>query len=564
MTRRLVVLIFITSLFCGSLWAAQASNTPTAAKWVVGARPFVLNTSRFQDTSSLIELTTSIPSLILENLADVGVRVLSPEELLQRQLKDLYKQRTSLGTSLSNVIKERDRQLFLSSEEKAVMKSLKEKEKEIVKIRGQLEELDQEIGKVRLLVKDMDYSGIEERRETVALWKDDPRQLFQPERVQNEGINGLLTGEISVSGNYLSVKVQLTVYPGQLQVIEVRSAASVADVSIMSKEIAQQLAPVLQNRPTVLVAFDINPPEAGKHARVMVDGQVFQPRNFSGGEILLPAGNHNIVVESDGFRTKSFTGEFSASDKFLVNIRLAVAENRPVEVVSKENREGSVYINGFPAGEFNQEMELPTGLVFGTVLPIPLPKPEKEAVLNEEQGKSVALTESVDAPESSPSTESMDSPEPADSPELSADTELQGEVADASSQVLQADTGKAAPLYFVADIPPGSELLQLNVRLKRDTAEISSRIEKRRSVMYNSYSALLLSLVPSFISYGMYVNMSNGWALGHEDEKTVKMWKSISTGSMILSAGLGLNFAVQMGLFLGAADSVLPEQAKSR
>ena len=82
--------------------------------------------------------------------------------------------------------------------------------------------------------------------------------------------------------------------------------------------------------------------------------------------------------------------------------------------------------------------------------------------------------------------------------------------------------------------------------------------------MYNSYSALLVSLIPSFVSYGMYVNMSNGWALGHESEETVKMWKNISMGSMILSAGLGLNFAVQMGFFLGAADSVLPERAKSQ
>ncbi|MBO5124272.1 MAG: hypothetical protein J6C11_03995 [Spirochaetaceae bacterium] len=558
MSRRLVVLAVITSLFCGTLGASQASNAPAAATWVVGARPFVLTASRFQDATSLTELTTSIPALILEHLADVGVRVLPPEELLQRQLKDLYKQRTTLANSLSNAVKERDRQLFLSSKEKTVMRNLKEKEREVAKIRGQLEELDQEIGKVRLLVKDMDYSGIEERQETVALWQNDPKKLFQPEKVTNEVINGLLTGEIAVSGNYLSVRVQLTLYPGKLQVIEVRSAASVADVSTMSRELAQQLAPVLQNRPTVLVTFDITPPEAEKKARIMVDGQVFQPRNFHEGEILLPAGNHRIVVESDGFRARSFTGEFSGDDKFLVNVMLAVAESRPVELVSKESQEGSVYINGFPEGGFSQEMELPTGLVFGTVLPTPLPKPESEAAWNEKQGKSEASSESAD------STGLEDFTESEDSMDLAADAEQQGEPADSSTPASPTDSGVANPYYFVADVQPGSELLQLNVRLKRDTEEISSRIEKRRRVMYNSYSALLVSLIPSFVSYGMYVNMSNGLALGHESEETVKMWKNISTGSMILSAGLGLNFAVQMGFFLGAADSVLPERAKSQ
>mgnify|MGYP003300286067 CR=1 FL=1 len=42
----------------------------------------------------------------------------------------------------------------------------------------------------------------------------------------------------------------------------------------------------------------------------------------------------------------------------------------------------------------------------------------------------------------------------------------------------------------------------------------------------------------------------------------MKLWKNISTGSMVLSAGLGVNLAVQLGLFIGSADSVLPEQAK--
>ena len=161
-------------------------------------------------------------------------------------------------------------------------------------------------------------------------------------------------------------------------------------------------------------------------------------------------------------------------------------------------------------------------------------------------------------------SESSDFGELVDSTVMAADVILQEKVADASPQVVQAASESQDSFYFVADVPSGTGLLQLNVRLKRDTAAISSRIEKRRRVMYNSYSALLVSLIPSFVSYGMYVNMSNGWALGHESEETVKMWKNIYTGSMILSAGLGVNLAVQIGLFLGAADSVLPERAKSR
>ena len=116
----------------------------------------------------------------------------------------------------------------------------------------------------------------------------------------------------------------------------------------------------------------------------------------------------------------------------------------------------------------------------------------------------------------------------------------------------------------MAEITAESSLSQLNLQLKRDTQEISARIEKRRRAMYNSYSALLVSLIPSFVSYGMYVNMANGWVLGYESKETVNLWKNISTGSMILSAGLGVNLAVQLGLFIGAADSVLPQRAKTK
>ena len=80
--------------------------------------------------------------------------------------------------------------------------------------------------------------------------------------------------------------------------------------------------------------------------------------------------------------------------------------------------------------------------------------------------------------------------------------------------------------------------------------------------MYNSYSALVVSLIPAFVSYGMYVNMHNGWALGHETEETAMLWKNILNGFGILSAGLGVNLAVQLGLFIGAADGVLPERAR--
>lgn len=506
-----MLLAVIIGCLCAPVLASQEA-APAVADWVVGARPFTLETSRGQNRDALEDLTTTIPSIILENLADAGIRVLSPEEILERQLVALYKERTALAASLAAAVAERDRQLFLSSGERAVRENIREKERGMQEIRRDLAGKDAEIAGLKERLAGRDFDGIDEERETVVLWKASSSVLFDAERVGQEDINGLLTGRITASGNYVSVRVSLSVYPGGSQAIEVRSAASLADVAVMAREIAAQLKPVLQNRPTVLVDFDISPAEAHGDARILVDGEVFYARRLADGALVLPAGRHRIEVEADGFQSRGFTGDFSGGGSFVARIDLERVEYRQVEV-SAERSEGveggRVYIDGIPEGGFGAPVELRTGLAFGTVLPAPPPE------------------------------------------------------AGGGAEEPQAASEPGSPYYFVAEVDPEPGLLQLNVRLKRDTQAISSRIEKRRRAMYNSYSALIVSLIPAFVSYGMYVNMNNGWALGHESEETVRMWKNIYTGSMVLSAGLGVNLAVQLGLFIGAADGVLPERARA-
>ena len=499
MFKRLVVCIFLTSLLCTALWCEQApapqSASVSVADWVLAGSVFTLESPLFQNTASLEQIASTLPSLILENLSDTGVRVLAPQEILERKLVQLRKERTNLGNSLTAAIKERDKQLFVSDSEKNLKKNLKDKEAKIQELRKQLEEKNSQIEGLELQLEQGDFQGVQEVREAIVLWNGSPESLFSGTTVKNEDINGLLTGTIVASGNYLSVTVQLTLYPGAIHAIEIQDLDAVADITVLAQELASQLKPVLQNRPMVRVAFQIEPPEAVATAKIFVDGAAFSAKGFVDKELLLPAGNHLIEVESSGFRTRTFEADFSQSTRFLATVNLEPLDKTQVTFSSHNFPDAQVYIDGIPEGTLGSEMELTTGFVFGTVLP-------------------------------TPQTEH--------------------------------------PHYFVAEITPESSLTQLNLQLKRDTQEISSRIEKRRRAMYNSYSALLVSLIPSFITYGMYVNVANGWALGHESKETVNLWKNISTGSMILSAGLGVNLAVQLGLFIGAADSVLPERAKTK
>ena len=491
MFKRLVFLLAITSLLSSSLWCEPTTSTQTIADWVLAGSAFTLKFSPFQQ--SVEGVTSTLPTLILENLMDAGVRILAPEEILERKLVLLRKERTTLGNSLTAAIKERDKQLFVSSSEKGLKKNLKEKDAKILEIREELEEKEAQIEAIKKQLEEKNFQDIQDEKELIVLWQNSANTLFTKDTVKNEDINGLLTGSITASGNYLSVAVQLTLYPGAIHSVKIQSLASVADVTVMAKEIASQLKPVLQNRPTVEVVFQIEPPEAVAKAKIFIDGQSFTAKDSAEKGVLLAAGSHSIEVESPGFYPRSFKTDFSNNNRFLTTVKLEPVEHLPVLIESKKYPDAQLYVDGIPQGTMGKEVELQTGLAFGTVLPTP-------------------------------------------------ETEH--------------------PYYFVADITPESKLNQLNLRLKKDTLEISTRIEKRRRAMYNSYSALLVSLIPSFVSYGMYVNMSNGWALGHESEETMRLWKNISTGSMILSAGLGVNLAVQLGLFISSADSVLPERAK--
>lgn len=513
MGKRLVVFIFVTSLFYTSLFCEAAAGE---ADWVLAAHSFALEGSSNNKSESLGNITSIVPSLILENLVDSGVRVLSPEEILQRKLVVLHNEKTTLGDTLTTDIKERDKQLFVSSSERSFEKNLKAKEEKILETRAKLKEKETEITEIRSLLESRNFESVEEQRERIVLWNNSSSSLFSSDKVKKEDINGLLTGTITISGNYLAVTANLTLYPGEIHAAAVRSLASLADLPSMAQEIANQLKPVLQNRRMVQVAFDIRPVEAKENAKVYIDGEVFSLGRLVDENILLASGSHSIEVQSTGFKSRAFTADFSDSDKFLATINLEPVEYTAVAVSSEKLGDNQVYINGIPEGTLGQQMELSTGLAFGTIFPTPLPKKPEE--IKESDGETVP------------------------------DEEGQ------SSQ---------HPYYFVLDVPPEEKLLNINLRLKRDTAEISTRIEKRRRAMYNSYSALLISLIPSFVTYGMYVNAQNAYALGHGSQDKVDLWKNISTGSMVLSAGFGVNMIVQLGLFIGAADSVLPEKGKT-
>ena len=84
-------------------------------------------------------------------------------------------------------------------------------------------------------------------------------------------------------------------------------------------------------------------------------------------------------------------------------------------------------------------------------------------------------------------------------------------------------------------------------------------IEKKRKIMYNSYAALVASLPIYFILNGQYINEHNSWASGNASGDSVKSWEMAKNISMGASIGLGVNFLIQLGLYIYSVNAILPE-----
>jgi hypothetical protein len=87
-----------------------------AENWTLGATRFAVEESAFTtdvEKASLEIVSTQLPSLILDSFPMNLNRTVFPEEIFQRDLYKIQKERQTLYSSLSNQIKTRD-SLFLS------------------------------------------------------------------------------------------------------------------------------------------------------------------------------------------------------------------------------------------------------------------------------------------------------------------------------------------------------------------------------------------------------------------------------------------------------------------
>ena len=372
------------------------------SKWILAAESFSYSqknmTSAF-DTS----ISKALPSLILEQMVENLKRRPRSQELLARELYDLQKKRISLFLQLSGEVQKRDSVLLNDYSDKVLNSKIKAQDKKIKDISSQIHENLMEAEKVKQkyssgIQKDFDREkNISEGRiidsendgnsffrlfkgfipgskneepaaiEEVSFYGNSITNLFVPSEENkafgyesyefekacvDAGINGLLTGKITVYGNFISVAVTVYQYPGARVICNAVEVGSMDELKAIASSLAMLLTPKISDSMPVSLKISVFPEEARKDLTVSIDDVIYRENTDS---IILESGVHSIMFSSKGFDTVSTSYNFSGHRDFDVQVNMNVTSEGVCYLRLSKPFEGNLYTDGIFSGSISEE-----------------------------------------------------------------------------------------------------------------------------------------------------------------------------------------------------------------
>ena len=508
--------------------------------WTVGAEKFKYSKGQKEDavTSSIAE---TIPSEILEKLSNSIKRNVMPDEQYERTAYKLRTERQSLYLQLTSEYKKRDSIVINTISDSKLKAGIKAEEKKIAeieeKIKRNIEKQKQELNETErrmnyissglyleeqkekneidlyrelfknIFVKEESYLTEERlafyQKYVTALFipseKDSESydsQLFEKE-VYSAGINALITGTISEYEGFISVSVDLYIYPGAKKSGSVMEVGTVSDVDFITSSISRQLLPYLANAMPVEIFVTLEPPEAAAVAGIYIDDVLQKSED---GRFVLDSGIHNIQFVSEGYRTAGTTYFFDGNKKYNINVQFEKRTVGALQIGLRKALDGSLYANsekaltveGSIAGEFGER--------------------KSQISIN----GNVILGEFI------------------------------------------AENGESAFFY----IPKKLNFDGNYVTIKPVPRNRSTYINTRRKWMYGSYTLFMISLIPTFYTYGNYLNQVRLYKDGLADYESARGWQNATNITRIISIGCGVFWGYELVRYLLAADSVLPQNAR--
>lgn len=518
-----VVFFIFFSVFLQNIFCTEKSN------WTIASQKFVF--AKGQSDSSINKaLSETIPVSILEKLNKNLERNVMPDEIYSRKSKELLKSRQSLFLQLSSAYQKRDTLFLENISQKALEKKIKEEEKNIreiqkkiddnlkeqaelsLKTEAQLEQINNNVSEnnnselelYKQLFKDIfknEKSVIQ--KEQIVFYKNDYSVFYDPsEKTKNlsplskefadeifsKNINTLMTGTITKYGEYLSVKVEVILYPNAKVIGSFVEIGSIDDLEFITSSLANQIVPSLTNSMPVKVIVRIDPPELQNITRIYIDDVLFN----SSESFILESGVHNVQFVADNYQTVGTDYYFEGNTQYSIDVKLTEKKDGQITLALVKPVFGDIFANGQPV--------------------------EKET----NRKSKISIN----------------------------GNEILGE--------FLSEDGENAFFYI-----PQKQLLEDNfVSINPKPYDREKYIDTRRKWMYGSYSLLIVSLIPTFISAGELNNAVKLYNDGIWDYNKAKPYENTANICSAISIGCGVLFVFELIRYFYAANSVLPQKAK--
>lgn len=524
---RAVVLVFTF------LWGSFSPLFGEDGKWVIAAQKFIYARGQTKNAvTSNIEET--IPINILEKISRSLERNIMPNERFERENYKLRTERQSLYLQLSSEYKKRDSLVLNNYSDMRMKSELKAEEKKIKQIQEKLEkniaeqkekyekaeaqmhlaagEVDDD-DNVELneaeLVKNLIKNIFEQSEdliteENIALYKDSVESLFKTtvkvketdyteslfeKEVVSSGINGLITGQITSYGDFISVAVDLYNYPGAKKIGSVMEVGEIKELDLITSEISRQILPMIVNTLPVKFVFSIEPEEAKEKLSIYVDDVLQKMENDT---VSLDSGSHRIQFVSEGYKSAGVTYFFEGNKKYNIEVKFERPVIGHIQLQLKNELPGNIYANAEPALKFddrNSQISINGNTILGEFI---------------------------------------------------------------------TEDNETAFFYIPKKQTFDGSAVTLNPK-PRDRTEY---VNTRRKWMYGAYTVFMISLIPTFYTFGNFQINRDLYSKHQIDFETAKRWQTASNISSTISICCGVFWGIELIRYLVAANSVLPQNVK--
>ena len=215
---------------------------------------------------------------------------------------------------------------------------------------------------------------------------------------------------------------------------------------------------------------------------------------------IVSAGLHSIALEADNYARETFVYDFSGSRRFFIDVNFKEKSEGSVKLVLSRFVPGNMFFDGKFVGPSSK-------------------------------------TDYVDVP-----------------------LKVNGDTVFGYFEGTYKDKQEMMFMQIPANLMVDGNLLETKMKV----FDISKNIDKRRKIMYVSYSALILSLPFLFYSYGRFVSYQRARTAGYGDvaSDTYNTYRQMSLWATGISAACGVWFVAELVAYLIAVDKTLPPKAR--